>query len=94
MKLNIPALALTAGLLWALAILFVQALNALMPPYGGEFLVLLSSLYPWYRPEEGFATVLLGMLYGFVDGAIGAAIFAWVYNRLAGMFPSGMRAEG
>ena len=86
MKLNIPALALTAGLLWALAILFVQALNALIPPYGGQFLLLLSSVYPYYRPDEGFASVLLGMLYGFLDGAIGAAIFAWVYNRLAERF--------
>ena len=88
MKLNVPALALTAGLLWALAILFVQAMNALIPPYGGSFLVLLSSLYPYYRPEESFAYVLLGMLYGFLDGAIGAAIFAWVYNKFTEMFSS------
>ena len=81
MRLNVPAFALTAGLLWALAIFFVQALNALLPPYGGGFLVLLSSIYPYYRPEDSFAYVLLGMLYGFVDGAVGAAVFAWVYNK-------------
>ena len=88
MKLNVPALALTAGLLWAAAIVAVQTLNAILPPYGGAFLVLLSSIYPYYHPEESFATVLLGMLYGFLDGAIGGAVFAWVYNNLAEMFSS------
>ena len=86
MKLNIPALALTAGLLWAAAILMIQALNALLPPYGGQFLVLLSSIYPYYRPEESFAYVLLGMLYGFLDGVISAVVFGWVYNRFAELF--------
>ena len=86
MKVHVPAFALTAGLLWALAILFVQAMNALIPPYGGSFLVLLSSLYPYYRPDEGLASVLLGVLYGFLDGLISGAIFAWVYNKLAEFF--------
>jgi hypothetical protein len=88
MKLNVRAFALTAGLLWALSIFFVQTLNALLPPYSGPFLALLSSIYPYYRPEDSYAFVLLGMLYGFLDGAIGAAIFAWVYNQLAETFRS------
>jgi hypothetical protein len=86
MKLNIRAFALTAGLCWALGILFVQTLNALLPPYGGPFLGILSSIYPYYRPEEGFVTVLLGMLYGFLDAGIGGAMFAWVYNKFTEMF--------
>jgi hypothetical protein len=86
MKLNIPALALTAGLLWAVAILLVQAMNGLLPPYGGPFLMLLASIYPGYRPDESFAYVLVGMFYGLLDGVISGAIFAWVYNRLAERF--------
>jgi len=88
MKLNVLAFALTAGLLWALGILFVQTLNALLPPYGGKFLILLSSIYPYYRPEESFAYVLLGMLYGFLDGLISGAMFAWVYNQFSEWFGS------
>lgn len=88
MKLNVPAFAATAGLLWALAILFVQLLNALLPPYGGAFLVLLSSIYPWYHPDQGLPSVLLGMLYGLLDGLISGAIFAWVYNKFAELFSS------
>lgn len=76
MRLTVLASALTAGLLWALAIFFVQTLNALIPPYGGPFLVWLSSLYPFYRPDESYAYVLLGMLYGFLDAGIGGAMFA------------------
>ena len=86
MKLNVPAFALTAGLFWAGTLFFVQTLNALLPPYGGPFLVWIASLYPYYRPEESYAYVLLGMLYGFLDGLIGGAVFAWVYNRLIGFF--------
>jgi hypothetical protein len=86
MRLNVPAFALTAGLLWALAIFFVQTANAFFPPYGGSVLGLLSSIYPYYRPEESYAYVLLGMLYGLLDGGIGGALFAWVYNKLTGLF--------
>ena len=88
MRLNVLAFGLTAGLLWALAIFFVQTVNALLPPYGGPVLALLASMYPYYRPEESYAYVLLGMLYGFLDAGIGGAVFAWVYNRLAERFRS------
>ncbi len=38
------------------------------------------SVYPGYTAEANFGQVILGTRYGLVDGAIGGAIFAWLYN--------------
>jgi hypothetical protein len=80
MKLHVPALALTAALLWGGAILVVGLANMAWPHYGGAFLEVMASIYPGYHPGSGIRSVITGTLYGLVDGAIGGAIFAWVYN--------------
>lgn len=80
MKLDIKALTLTLGLFWGGMILLVALGNMLWPPYGGAFLNLAASIYPGYQPMGNIASVLTGTIYGLVDGAIGGAIFAWLYN--------------
>lgn len=82
MKLHVTALALAAGLLWAGAILVVGLANLNSPEYGRAFLELMASIYPGYRPGSGISSVVTATLYGLVDGAIGGAIFAWLYNLL------------
>lgn len=82
MKLNVPAFALTAGLLWGGAVLLVALANLAWPGYGRAFLDLAASLYPGYHPG-GAGAAVVGGLYGLVDGAIGGAVFAWLYNLLA-----------
>jgi hypothetical protein len=57
--------------------------NLLWPPYGGAFLELMSSVYPGYRAAASLGNVIVGTLYAVVDGAIGGALFAWVYNAFA-----------
>lgn len=84
MKLNIIALALAAAILWGAAMFLVGIANMIYPAYGVEFLSVMSSIYPGYQPATGFASVLLGTLYGFIDAGIAAAIFAWIYNLFAG----------
>lgn len=91
MRLNITAFALTAGLLWGGALLVVALANLIWPNYGTAFLSLASSLYPGYHPGGGAGSVLTGTLYGLVDGAIGGAGFAWLYNLLAGARSAGFR---
>jgi len=80
MKLNVTAFALTAGLLWGGAVLVVALANLAWPGYGRAFLELTASLYPGYHPGTGAASVIVGGLYGLVDGLIGGAVFAWLYN--------------
>lgn len=44
---------------------------------------LMSSVYPGYHASRSFAEVTVGTLYGVVDGLIGGAVFAWLYNCFA-----------
>lgn len=83
MKLSIKGVALAFGIVWGGAILLVAIGNLLWPPYGAAFLQWSASIYPGYTPGTGAGAVVIGTLYGFVDGLIGGAIFAWIYNLLA-----------
>lgn len=83
MKLDVRALALTAGLLWGAAVLIVALAHLIWPGYGGAFLDLTASIYPGYHPGTGPGSVVTGALYGLVDGTIGGAVFGWLYNTLA-----------
>jgi len=89
MRLNITALTLTAGLFWGAAMLIVAMANLIWPNYGRAFLDLVASIYPGYRPGAGVGSVITGTLYGLVDGAIGGAVFAWLYNLFAPRRPGG-----
>ncbi|MDX1375882.1 MAG: hypothetical protein R3357_09990 [Burkholderiales bacterium] len=83
MRFDIKALALTAGLFWGAAILLTALANMIWPDYGRAFLDLSASLYPGYRPGTGIGSVVIGTLYGLVDGAVCGAVIAWLYNALA-----------
>ncbi len=83
MKLSIKALALAMGLVWGGAVLVVGTCFVYSGNYGRAFLEMCASLYPGFHVTQSFASVIVGTLYGLVDGAIGGAIFAWVYNCFA-----------
>lgn len=84
MKLSLKAFALTAGILWGGSILLVSIGNLMWPPYGGAYLAFAASVYPGFEPGTGAGSVVIGTVYGVVDGAIAGLIFAWLYNKLAG----------
>ena len=86
MKLNIGALASAVGLFWGGSILLVGVSNLIWPGYGQAFLQLAASIYPGYSGGASFGQVVIGTLYGLVDGTIGGAIFAWLYNWLSMFF--------
>ena len=88
MRINVIALSVTAGLFWGAAILIVASAHSIWPSYGGAFLELASSIYSGYDPEPGVGSIIIGTLYGLVDGAIAGAIFGWLYNFLSRKFPS------
>jgi hypothetical protein len=91
MRLDVTALALTAGLLWGAAMLLVAGANLVWPGYGRAFLELVGSIYPGYRPGAGIGSVIVGTLYALVDGVVGGAVFAWLYNRFARRRSGGAR---
>jgi TRAP-type mannitol/chloroaromatic compound transport system permease large subunit len=83
MTLNTKALALTSAILWGLAMLAMGLANLIWGNYGQEFLQVMSSVYPGYHATRNIAQVIVGTLYGAVDGLVGGAVFAWLYNQFA-----------
>jgi len=81
MKLNVKALALTSGLLWGGAVC-LATLWLLARGYDGALIRQLDHFYIGYT--FSYAGAFVGLVWGFIDGAVGAAIFAWLYNKLAG----------
>jgi len=81
--LNIKAFGAAFGVLWGGCVLLLGLGNLMWPGYGRAVLDLAASIYPGFNPDGGLIDVLVGTLYSVLDGAIGGAVFAWVYN-LAG----------
>ena len=79
MKLDIKAMALTLALLWGALGMFATGLaNLVSPGYGQAFLDMMASVYPGYTAEPSFGQVLIGALYGALDGATIGVVFAWL----------------
>lgn len=83
MKFNTKALALTSAILWGMAMLVTGLANLIWSNYGQGFLQTMSSVYPGYHATRTIAEVIVGTLYGVVDGLVGGAVFAWFYNQFA-----------
>ena len=83
MKLSVKGMAIAAGIMWGLAVFLTGCVNLCWPSYGQEFLRLLASIYPGYHATGSFGQVIVGTLYGLVDGSVAGAVFALIYNRLA-----------
>ena len=86
MKLSVKSLVIAAALLAAFSFLFVSLLNLILPPYGGAFLALLTSLYVGYDPMAGPISVIVGTLYSLIAGAVAGALFGWLYNSFVERF--------
>lgn len=84
MKINVKALTLTAGILWGLALFLAGLANLIWPGYAVAFLEVMTSIYPGYEAAPTIDSLILGTLYGFLDGAIAGLLFAWLYNAFAG----------
>ena len=83
MKFSVKGLALASGFLWGLAMLGMGLANLIWGGYGQQFLQTMSSVYLGYHATRSIAEVIVGTLYGAVDGLIGGAVFAWLYNQFA-----------
>lgn len=84
MRLNLKAITLTAGIIWALAIFMTGIANLIWSGYGDAFLKIIASLYPGFNAGGSVGNVMIGTLYAFVDGAVCGLIFGWIYNLFVG----------
>jgi hypothetical protein len=83
MKLNVGAVAAASAVLWSGSVLITGVANIVEPRYGREFLRMVASIYPGYKARPEFREVAIGTCYAAVDGAVGGALFAWLYNCFA-----------
>jgi len=87
--LSVKALSFAFAILWAATVFVAGILNLIWPGYAVAFLDLVKSIYPGYAGIAGFGGVIVGTLYALLDGAIGGAVVAWLYN----VFAAGKRAR-
>jgi hypothetical protein len=83
MKLSIKGLALACALIWGGGIAVAALVHLAIPSYGSAFLAFASSIYPGFHGAVSFSDALKGIGYGLIDGGVGGAIFALLYNVLA-----------
>ncbi|MCK4851631.1 MAG: hypothetical protein KAS86_00815 [Candidatus Omnitrophica bacterium] len=81
MKLNVKAFALAAGIFWGVSV-FALTWMGIWGYGSGEAASIVRSYYLGYSVTP--LGSLIGAGYGFFDAGIGCAIFAFLYNRLAG----------
>ena len=80
MKLNVRALALAFGVWWG-GMLFLLTWWILAFGGSGEAFAFIGEVYFGYSVSPLGSVV--GLAWGFVDGLVGGAILAWLYNLLA-----------
>ena len=79
MKLDVKACALAAGLIWGLG-LFCLTWWIIAFDGSTRESTIIGRLYRGYAITS--IGSMIGMVWGFCDGLIGGALFAWLYNRL------------
>lgn len=80
MKLDIKAFALACGIIWGLGMLVITWWVIAFEGVTGDPTAL-GVIYRGYNISPTGS--IIGLVWGFFDGVIGGAIFAWLYNLLA-----------
>lgn len=88
MRISIKALTLSTAILWGALMLLVGLVHMAVPSYGAEFLKAMSSVYPGLDTGPTLGRVLLGTIYGFVDGGAAGCILSLLYDSLCGTAPT------
>ncbi len=79
-KLDVKALGLSCGIIWAGGMLLMGILNMVFD-WGDVFVAIMSSLYIGFKPTV--PGIIIGAVWGFVDAGIAGVLVAWLYNKLA-----------
>jgi hypothetical protein len=84
MRISVKAMALTSGFFLGVSTCLIGGINLIDPSYGGPYLTAISSVYPGFEPSRTIGSVIIGTIYGVVDGTFAGFLFAWIYNFLVG----------
>ena len=77
MKLNVKAFSLAFGLIWGLGLFCLTWWIIAFDGATGETTII-GQVYRGFNISPMGS--LIGLVWAFVDGAVGGAIFAWLYN--------------
>jgi hypothetical protein len=80
MSSSLKGAAMTGALLWGGCMIVVGLINLADASYGGDFLRLMSSVYPGADTARTLGRIMLGGVYGFVDGAVAGYLIALLYR--------------
>lgn len=83
MKLDVKAFAFTCALIWGVGLFCITWWIILFDGASGNPTII-GAVYRGYCISPLGSVIGLG--WGLVDGFIGGAIFAWLYNNFAGCF--------
>ncbi len=83
MKINFKAFVLTVSLFWGFGLLFITWWIILFDGASGD-ITIIGKVYRGY--SISIAGSLIGFIWAFIDGIIGGALFAWLYNFLSAKF--------
>ncbi len=83
MKLNVKAFALTCGILWGIGLFISTWWIIVFEGATGEP-TLLGRFYLGFNISP--AGSFIGFVWALVDGLVGGAIFAWLYNLISTRF--------
>ena len=79
MKLNVKAFALTCGLMWGLGLFLLTWWIIAFDGPTAE-VTLIGKIYRGYSITPTGSVI--GLVWGLLEGLIGGAVFAWLYNML------------
>ncbi len=91
MKFHTKAFALTCGIFWGLGIFLLTWWLIAVGNAEGPMTILERGYIGFTFTPMGS---LIGLAWGFVDGFIGGAIFAWLYNKISGCWHGACQKEG
>jgi hypothetical protein len=80
MKLNVKSFALTTGLVWGIGLFLLTWWVIAFDGVSGEP-TFIGRIYRGYCISP--VGSLIGLIWAFIDGLIGGAIFAWLYNLIS-----------
>lgn len=78
--MKVRAFAIAAGAVWGFLVFAFTLIEAARGE--GHTLTLLDVVYLGY--SVSYVGSLVGLVYGFINGALIGAAFSWLYNRFAG----------
>lgn len=91
-KMSVPAFGLAFGMFWAIGIGGMTLLSGLTNTpeageytgYAGSLIQILMTVYPGYNISV--PGLIIGVVWGLVDGFVSAAVIVWFYNIFLTLF--------